>query len=297
MKQTDIDKLVTEILAIEAEEAKQAGALGYMARALVQATLPHKKVSGSEFTRRNGAFVLSILAPSKIGLPYGSIPRLLTAWLTTETVIKQNRTLCLGNTLSSFMREIDLIPTGGRWGSITRLKDQMQRLFTSSISCYYESSNKGSERGFRVADSHDLWWHPQSSNQSTLFESTVTLSENFFNEIINNPVPIDMRALKALKRSPMALDIYFWLTYRMSYLNKQTKIPWPVLQSQFGADYERSRDFKRYFLRQLRSVHAVYPKAKLEINEDVIILKPSKPHVPTQKPCGIKELSTHKLSR
>ena len=54
-----------------------------MARAMVQATLPHRKVQGNEFERRNGAFTLSLMAPAKIGLPYGSIPRLLLAWVTT----------------------------------------------------------------------------------------------------------------------------------------------------------------------------------------------------------------------
>lgn len=49
----------------------EAGALGFMARAKVQATLPHRKVDGNEFERRNGAFTLSLMAPAKIGLPYG----------------------------------------------------------------------------------------------------------------------------------------------------------------------------------------------------------------------------------
>ena len=77
------NKLITEALAIEARDAKEAGALGFMARALVQATMPHKKVKGNEFTRVNGAYTLTMLSPSIIGLPYGSIPRLLLAWLTT----------------------------------------------------------------------------------------------------------------------------------------------------------------------------------------------------------------------
>ena len=49
---------------IEAEAAKEAGALGFMARALVQATLPHKKADGNEATRTNGLFTLSMLSPS-----------------------------------------------------------------------------------------------------------------------------------------------------------------------------------------------------------------------------------------
>ncbi|WP_199224767.1 hypothetical protein [Falsochrobactrum shanghaiense] len=62
---------------MKAEAAKEAGALGFIARAMVQATMPHSKADGNEFTCTNGAYTLSMLAPSRIGLPYGSIPRLL----------------------------------------------------------------------------------------------------------------------------------------------------------------------------------------------------------------------------
>jgi hypothetical protein len=39
-----LERLISETLAIEAESAREAGAMGYMARALVQATMPHKGV-------------------------------------------------------------------------------------------------------------------------------------------------------------------------------------------------------------------------------------------------------------
>ena len=283
MNQEKLNQLITTALAIEAEAAKEAGALGYMARALVQATIPHKKVVGSEFTRKNGAFVLSILAPSTIGLPYGSIPRLLISWLTTEAVLTKKRTICLGNTLSSFMQKLGLVPTGGRWGSIIRLKEQTKRLFTSSISCSYEIAEREGEKGFRIVDSHDIWWTPKNLNQTSLFDSTVTLSETFFNEISNNPVPIDLRVLQELKRSPLALDIYCWLTYRMSYLKKISRIPWTVLQVQFGSDYAMNeqgrRDFKRAFIRELKKVCILYSEARTEIDANTLILKPSKPHI------------------
>lgn len=287
MQPKNLDKFITEVLAIEAQEAKEAGTIGYMARALTQATMPHKRIESNEFIRKNGAFTLSILSPSAIGLPYGVIPRLLIAWLTTEAVLTKNRTLCLGNTLSAFMEEIGMVPTGGRWGTINRLKDQTKRLFSSSISCFYELEGNESERGFRLADSHALWWNPKSPNQATCFNSTVTLSETFFEEIINFPVPIDLRVLKLLKRSPLALDIYCWLTYRMSYLKRNSSIPWEVLQLQFGSNYAQTehgkRDFKRAFLRELRKVTALYQDAKLEVNNGAIILKPGKPHIAPAK--------------
>ena len=120
MNRKNIDKLINEALAIETQEAKEAGALGYMARSLTQATMPHKKTDDSVFERQNGAFTLSIMAPPKVGLPYGTVPRLLIAWATTEAVRRRERELVLGESLSGFMSELDLVPTGGRWGSITR---------------------------------------------------------------------------------------------------------------------------------------------------------------------------------
>ncbi len=90
MNRANLDRLITDALAIEAQDAKEAGALGYMARALVQATLPHSKPDSNEFERRNGAFTLVMLAPSKIGLPYGVIPRLMMAWMTTEAYARSS---------------------------------------------------------------------------------------------------------------------------------------------------------------------------------------------------------------
>lgn len=280
MNSRNLNKLISEALAIEAEEAHQAGTLGYMARALVQATIPHSKTAGHEFKRRNGAFKLTILADSEIGLPYGSIPRLLIAWVTTEAVRTKTREIILGHTLSDFMTKLDLIPTGGRWGSITRLREQMQKLFSASISCTYDNGQHWAIKNVQPVTKANLWWDPKLPEQATLFQSTITLGEEFFNEAVSHPIPIDMRALKALKRSPMALDIYCWLTYRMSYLKQNSAIPWEVLQTQFGADYDRSRDFKKKFLTQLKAVSTVYPEAKIEDGGTHLILHPSKPHIP-----------------
>jgi Plasmid encoded RepA protein len=278
-----INELITRSLAIEAEEAQDAGALGFMARAMTLASLPHSRVDGNEFERRNGAFSLSIVAPSRVGLPYGTVPRLLLAWLTTEAVRTKSRELVLGDSLSAFMRQLDLVPTGGRWGSINRLKDQTTRLFASSITAIYQDSDKTAMLGYRVADKALLWWDAKDPRQGSLWQSAVTLTEPFFTEIVERPVPVDMRALKALKRSPMALDLYCWLTYRASYLKKPTEVSWAGLQGQFGADYPRTgqglRDFRKAFTHHLTKVTTVYRDARATPTPSGVRLEPARPHV------------------
>ena len=277
-------KLIEEALAIEAEDAKEVGAVGYMARAMVQATMPHSPTDKLLFRRENGAYRLTMIGHPELGLPFGSYPRLLLSWLTTEAVLSKSPEIELGPTLSSFMRELGLIPAGGRWGTIHRLRDQMKRVFSTSVSCEYQDDFHDAGAGFRITRSYSLWWDPKAPDQAALWKSFVLLSKDFFDEIIKNPVPIDIRVLKTLKRSPLALDIYCWLTYRMSYLKKATTIPWEALQFQFGADYSTKgqgpRDFKRAFLKHLRAVFVVYPEARVEQNRTGLLLKPSKPHLP-----------------
>ncbi len=278
-----IDVLINQALAIEDDDAQEAGAMGFMARAMVQATLPHRAVAGNEFERRNGLFTLTLQAPSKIGLPYGSIPRLLLAWVTTEAVKTKSRELELGDSMSGFMAELGLTPTGGANGSITRLKNQTRRLFSATVTASYEDDKQIADMGYRLADKSVLWWHAKDPEQAGLWKSTVTLSEHFFNEVIDRPVPIDMRAIKALKQSPMALDIYTWLTYRASYLKRPTAIPWASLALQFGSDYSRLRDFKQAFIDELKKVVLVYWQVQVEATEPGLIVKPSMTHIPMTK--------------
>lgn len=287
------DRFIAEAVAIEAEAAQEAGMVGYMARVLVQATMPHSRPATNEYTRTNGNLHVSMVAPSAIGLPYGSYPRLLLAWLTTEAVRTQSSTLHLGETLTEFMSKLGLIPTGGRWGTIPRLKEQADRLFGSAVTAYEDvrdDNGRVRSRGSNiiVADEWDLWWDPKQSSgagegQGSLFSSWVKLTDKFYTQVVDRPVPVDLRAIRALKKSPLALDLYAWTTYRVSYLNRRTEIPWQALQMQFGANYSDSaqgpRDFKRKLLMALRKVQTVYPDLRAEEGDRGLILLPSPTHI------------------
>ena len=77
--------------------------------------------------------------------------------------------------------------------------------------------------------------------QTTLWDSWIQLSEEFFESITAAPVPVDMRALRALKRSPLALDLYAWTTYT-AFQTKKTgqsrSMSWEWLHEQMGGEYD-----------------------------------------------------------
>ena len=192
---------------MEAEDARSAGALGFMARIFVQATLPHTRPLAHEFERVNGRYSLHLVAPPSIGLPFGSYPRLVLAWLTTEAVRKKSPEIQLGPTFSDFMYRLGLTPVTGKRGTVPRLRDQLHRLFSTTIRWTYteESHGRASGRGYVIAGEHELWWSPRDPAQQPLWRSRVVVGQEFFDEITRSAIPIDLRAVRLLKRSPLGL--------------------------------------------------------------------------------------------
>lgn len=286
-KSRQVVRIIQEVLAMEEESAQEAGQLGYICRAMTLASIPHSKTDEKTFIRRNGNFSLALVSHPDTGLPYGSIPRCVLIWVSTEATRTKNPNIELGSTLTEFMRNLSMVPTGGRWGTIGRLREQIDRLFSCAIMCRHDGKTNGSfnitNMTFPIADSYQLWWDPKKPDQDSLWTSSVTLGHQFYKEITDHPVPIDLRAVKALRKSPMGLDIYFSLTHRYSYLRKQTLIPWESLQAQFGAGYPETprgkRNFKSKFNDQVKKVLMVYPDAKLEAKKAGLVLLPSPTHV------------------
>ena len=114
--------------------------LGFMARLMALCSLPRANPGHRlQYKRINGPYTLIMTAVGKTGLPFGNLPRLLLAWVSTEAVRTQSRELFLGTSLSEFMRKLDLAPVGGGTsGGRTRLRNQMKRLFNAHIQLVYE---------------------------------------------------------------------------------------------------------------------------------------------------------------
>ena len=268
----------------------------YLARQLVQVTLPHRDPGNTpHWSRTNGNLTLTIRpgwdAKTRQPLPYpcGTVPRLLLFWLTTEALRTSSRKLRLGGTLAQFMREVGLNPAcGGKRGDHSRLKSQMLRLFRATIS-FEETIRDGKKEGDRwldmqVAPRGELWWDARDIEQESLFDSWIELGETFYESIMAAPVPVDVRALHALKNSPLALDLYAWACYRSFLVTKRREkafVPWRSLEKQLGTDYADPKDFKKKAKAMLRKVKLVYPGLELEEVNGGIVLYPSRPAIPS----------------
>ena len=261
--------------------------LGFMARMLALCSLPRTNPGNRlQYKRVNGPFTLYMTAGGGNKLPYGNLPRLILAWVSTEAVRTQSRVLILGSSLSEFMRTLGMEDrSGSPRGDRTRLRNQMDRLFHSHVQLIYEDEQHKASMSSQVADRTNLWWNPKRPDELSLWDSKILLSEAFFNEIISHPVPLDMNTLKALKRCALGLDLYLWLTYRIFTLKSLQRLTWQQLYRQFGTDPAKAsekfivRNFRQNVLRELKKIKLAWPELNYATAPGVLILLPSTPAI------------------
>ena len=286
--------LVDQVNAlVEAREADPD--VGFVVRWLMICTLPRSNPGDrKEYVRHNGPWTLVMAAGHPHKLPFGNIPRLLAAWMCTEAVLTQSRDLVLGHSLSEFMRKLDIdAQSGGRGGVRTRLRNQMQRFFNAQLRVVHQDEHGEQFMSSAIADRGEFWWNEGKPDEPVLWESKIRLGEEFFNEIIRHPVPLDMNTLKALKRSPLGLDLYLWLVYRIFAIDRSMRLSWPMLYRQFGSNPARGSDrvtvdnFRKDCLRELKKIKTAWPELQYRIERGsrgektgALVLLPSTPAIP-----------------
>ena len=249
---------------------------GFMARTMALCSLPRSNPGNRlQYKRVNGPFTLGMIAGLDNKLPFGNLPRLILAWLCTEVVRAQSREIVLGKSLSDFMRTLGVYSSAGNVH--LRLRNQMKRLFSCSVSLTYTAADREASAHAVIADTTDFWW--SRSDGSIGWKSKIRLSEGFFDEVIRHPVPLDMNTLTALKRSSLGLDLYLWLT-------SPQRLTWRQLYRQFGADPEKAsdkftvRNFRSKVLRELAKIKLAWPELNYSTARGVLILWPSTPLIP-----------------
>ena len=262
--------------------------LGFMARMMALCSLPRSNPGDRlQYKRVNGPYTLYMNAVGGCKLPFGNLPRLLMAWLSTEAVRTQSRELVLGRSLAEFMRTLGVLSSdsGGASGVRTRLRNQMRRLFNAHVRLVYEDEHGEQFVSSAIADRGAFWWNERKPDQPSLWESKIYLGEQFFNEIINHPVPLDMNILKALKRSALGLDLYLWLVYRTFALRAPQRLTWKQLYCQFGAHPAKASEnntvqaFRYKVLRELKKIKLAWKELNYATAPGVLILHPSTPAI------------------
>jgi len=118
-------------------------------------------------------------------------------------------------------------------------------------------------------------WYSLDPEQKLLpgdCQNMIVLSEEFYREIQNHPIPTDLEAAKALTSSPAALDLFMWLSYRCFTARGRERVP---LFGDFGLvcqlgsiEYARPRKFREKLEGWLILIRAMWPECPAVIDRD-----------------------------
>lgn len=228
---------------------------------------------------------MTISAIGDTMLPYGSIPRIIICYLSTEAKVTGERTVAIGRTIYDFVKKIGYTPSYIANGTNEQVLEQLEKLYRTEFSHDYSESRHledGTKETFRHQKSFKIF------DEKLSFESvkdnivqqqmtSVTLSETFFNEIQTHSVPLRLEILKSLKRSPLALDLYVFISYR-SNTGRVIGIKLNDLMNQFAIDYEKWR-FKQRLTTALKLVKAKWPECNALIKEHTLIIHKTSPSI------------------
>ncbi|EJZ9309673.1 replication protein [Salmonella enterica] len=268
-KLTRADNALIEAAVDIASNEYDTDDMAFTHSVLCQVGLPRSKVEGREFMRQSGDAWVNVQAgwldegngPVLQPIPYGVMPRLALAWVSTYAVRHNTREIPIGDSAAEFLSLMGLDDQGARYNT---LRKQMHAL----AACRLQLGFKGRTFNGQPVEQFDAWIANKEIQQRALWPGVMKLGDSYYNDLMEYAVPLDNRALMALKGSALALDIYAWLAHRLHRLSgKPYNLRWRPLKEQFGQEYTgewADKDFKRAFVQALNKVLAVYPQAKVK---------------------------------
>lgn len=159
----------------------------------------------------------------------------------------------------------------------------MLRLFRSTISFEDSRDVHQAWMDLNVAPAGELTWDAKPVSQKNLWESWIELSEGFFEAITAAPVPVDLRALKTMRRSPLALDLYPWCAHgaiRPRNRQRERKNPGAICMLSSEAGTRNYSGFARLSSGVLAKIRTVYPELNVTTTSCKIIIWQSLPPIP-----------------
>ena len=261
-----------------ADLSQEKSVLGFMSRLLIMVNLPYRDPGKDckNWHRKNGNVSIDVATGYEdgvpIGLPYGAYPRLILAYLITQAVKTQSPMLYLGKSFSDFIKLIG-IEKGGK--TRKQLHKQLERTLSASFAWTYRTDKQWSRTNIQVSSQSQLWWDEKLPEQQSLWESYIRFNMDFYNEIMRNAVPLDMRVLATLKNSPLGLDLYMFIVWRTFRLDKSIFISWESLQEQLGGQYSNTYDFSKKCRFHINRIKAIRPDLNVTFVKGRLCLKPS----------------------
>ena len=262
--------------------ADEENRLGIIHAGFAMTSLPHKRIDAAFWKRQGNRTTLLVESGRDregelIGVPYGSIARLILLYLQTEAVRTGSPEVELGRSMKAWMTRMSLSAGGKTYQLVS---EQARRISGCRLTFFTDLTNAELRSNGAFVQSSISLSGLADENQPSLWQDKVRLDDGFWRSLKEHPVPVREEALRAIGTRSFAIDVYIWLAYRLHALTKPTAITWAAIHAQFGAGFRLVRQIKPTFLEALQMALAVYPEARVDIDDQGVLLHPSLPAVP-----------------
>lgn len=261
--------------------AEEVSRLGITHAGFAMTSLPHKRIEDPLWRRQGHRTTLLVESGRTgegnwIGVPYGSVARLILLYLQTQAIRTGDPELELGRSMHAWLSRMG-ISAGGK--NYKLVSEQARRISACRLTFLTEIPGAELRRnGAFVQDAITLT-AATDERQRALWQDRVRLDEGFWRSLREHPVPVREEAVKAIGARSLALDVYIWLAYRLHSLTRPTPVTWVALHGQFGAGFKAIRQLKPTFRDALGLALAVYPEARVDLEANGVVLHPSGPAV------------------
>ena len=283
---------------VDAEALFGPSPVGFHHSVMMMCFLPQKRLPASErsYATRHGRAALSVEAgslanPENVGeirrcaVPFGSRARMVVPYVNACAVRNRGPEVDLGRSLRVFLARLGLSFDGRRGKAVA---EQVEAVAAASIVLGQWAGDRAVTSAGRIAN-QVTFWMARDAAERLVWEPSMRLSDDYYAALAERPVPVDMRHLAKLARSPRRMDLYAWLAYRTARIpaGREVHIHAESLRAVFAPDIVRPRLFRQRLAADLRAVAAVYRDFRVRLEGDRLVLERSRPPVDRH---GIAEL-------
>jgi hypothetical protein len=192
---------------------------------------------------------LTIDQANSLPLPAGKYPRLLNIFICTYIKTQLQPTLT-PNSISQLFKYFKINKRGPN-----------QKIFTQQLTSWLKCP-------IYLSNNHtDL----KMLNNNASSPQAISIDSQFFAHTQKHSLPLSGHTVWSLKNSPLALDVYCWLAYRLPQLNKPLSISWPRLITMFTPNIKYQPMAKKKLIAKIQLIKEHYPSAQFHLEKKGII--------------------------
>ena len=221
-------------------------------------------------------------------VPYGAAARVAFAHIHNHVIragsLDEAQDVPMGESLRKFFKARRLKISGQNGKQIVK---QIHNIAAAHISIGIWVENQTKQINMPTLAEEINFWVEKDEKQRSLWQPNMILNRRYVETIRERRVPLDIRALIQLYEKPRAMDVFTWLSYRLPQIKNKYGVFVPFfgkngLHGVFGHSVKDKYKFKQLFVQSIQEVIALYPDARIAIEDQGLRLYHSPSPIPDE---------------